>query len=138
MTIEVTEREDTGNYKIVLQNEAGEATASIKVKVVGKRSPKDFNLRTILRIVSFLNPQHFLVLSADIPDPPEAPLVPVVGGDWCSMTWEPPKYDGGSPILGKHLIIPGDFMSAMIINVLSECPSKATTLRGRRNRAQDG
>lgn len=39
--------------------------------------------------------------STDIPDPPEAPLVPVVGGDWCSMTWEPPKYDGGSPILGK-------------------------------------
>uniref|UniRef100_A0A8D0A0X9 Myosin-binding protein C, slow-type n=1 Tax=Sander lucioperca TaxID=283035 RepID=A0A8D0A0X9_SANLU len=70
LTIEVTEREDTGNYKIVLQNEAGEATASVKIKVV------------------------------DIPDPPEAPLVPVVGGDWCSMTWEPPKYDGSSPILG--------------------------------------
>ncbi|XP_075886181.1 myosin-binding protein C, slow-type isoform X1 [Nelusetta ayraudi] len=73
LTIDVTEREDTGNYKIVLQNEAGEATASIKIKVV------------------------------DIPDPPEAPLVPVVGGDWCSMTWEPPKYDGGSPILGYFI-----------------------------------
>uniref|UniRef100_A0A665W1T0 Myosin-binding protein C, slow-type n=1 Tax=Echeneis naucrates TaxID=173247 RepID=A0A665W1T0_ECHNA len=73
LTIDVTEREDTGNYKIVLQNEAGEATASIKVKVV------------------------------DIPDPPEAPLVPVVGGDWCSMTWEPPKYDGASPILGYFI-----------------------------------
>ncbi|KAM9846066.1 myosin-binding protein C, slow-type [Aulostomus maculatus] len=73
MTIDVTEREDTGNYKIVLQNEAGEATASIKVKVV------------------------------DIPDPPEAPLVPTVGGDWCTMTWEPPKYDGGSPILGYYI-----------------------------------
>ncbi|KAJ4924876.1 hypothetical protein JOQ06_003826 [Pogonophryne albipinna] len=73
LTIDVTEREDTGNYKIVLQNEAGKATASIKVKVV------------------------------DIPDPPEAPLVPVVGGDWCSMTWEPPKYDGSSPILGYYI-----------------------------------
>ncbi|XP_062239227.1 myosin-binding protein C, slow-type isoform X4 [Platichthys flesus] len=73
LTIDVTEREDTGNYKIVLQNEAGEATASIKIKVV------------------------------DIPDPPEAPLVPVVGGDWCSMTWEPPKYDGASPILGYFI-----------------------------------
>ncbi|KAG8005569.1 Myosin-binding protein C, partial [Nibea albiflora] len=70
LTIEVTEREDSGNYKIVLQNEAGEATASVRIKVV------------------------------DIPDPPDAPLVPVVGGDWCSMTWEPPKYDGGSPITG--------------------------------------
>lgn len=38
LTIEVTEREDTGNYKIVLQNEAGEATASVKIKVVGKRT----------------------------------------------------------------------------------------------------
>ncbi|CAG02431.1 unnamed protein product [Tetraodon nigroviridis] len=73
LTIDVTEREDTGNYKIVLQNEAGEATASLKVKVV------------------------------DIPDPPEAPLVPVVGGDWCSMTWDPPKYDGGSIILGYFI-----------------------------------
>ncbi|XP_029681534.1 myosin-binding protein C, slow-type isoform X5 [Takifugu rubripes] len=73
LTIDVTEREDTGNYKIVLQNEAGEATASLKVKVV------------------------------DIPDPPESPLVPVVGGDWCSMTWDPPKYDGGSPILGYFI-----------------------------------
>lgn len=38
LTIDVAEREDTGNYKIVLQNEAGEATASIKIKVVGKSS----------------------------------------------------------------------------------------------------
>ncbi|XP_031714773.1 myosin-binding protein C, slow-type isoform X2 [Anarrhichthys ocellatus] len=73
LTIDVTEREDTGNYKIVLQNEAGEATASIKIKVV------------------------------DIPDPPDAPLVPQVGGDWCSMTWDPPKYDGSSPILGYFI-----------------------------------
>ncbi|KAL6473660.1 hypothetical protein MHYP_G00172210 [Metynnis hypsauchen] len=73
LTIDVTEREDTGNYKIVLQNEAGEDTASVKVKVV------------------------------DIPDAPEAPLVPTVGGDWCSMTWDPPYYDGGSPILGYFI-----------------------------------
>lgn len=73
LTIDITEREDTGNYKIVLQNEAGEATASVKIKVV------------------------------DIPDAPDAPLVPVVGGDWCSMTWEAPKYDGGSPILGYFI-----------------------------------
>ncbi|XP_056093317.1 myosin-binding protein C, slow-type isoform X13 [Rhinichthys klamathensis goyatoka] len=73
LTIDVTEREDTGNYKIVLQNEAGEDTACVKVKVV------------------------------DIPDPPEAPLVTDVGGDWCTMTWEPPRYDGGSPILGYFI-----------------------------------
>ncbi|XP_077401629.1 myosin-binding protein C, slow-type isoform X3 [Vanacampus margaritifer] len=73
LTIDITEREDSGNYKLVLQNEAGEASASIKLKVV------------------------------DIPDSPEAPLVPVVGGDWCTMTWEAPKYDGGSPILGYYI-----------------------------------
>ncbi|XP_048012080.1 myosin-binding protein C, slow-type isoform X11 [Megalobrama amblycephala] len=73
LTIDITEREDTGNYKIVLQNEAGEDTASVKVKVV------------------------------DIPDPPEAPLVTDVGGDWCTMTWDPPRYDGGSPILGYFI-----------------------------------
>nr|XP_046153089.1 myosin-binding protein C, slow-type-like isoform X3 [Oncorhynchus gorbuscha] len=73
LTIDIAEKEDTGNYKIVLQNEAGEAGASIKVKVV------------------------------DIPDPPEVPLVTEVGGDWCSMTWEPPIYDGGSSILGYFI-----------------------------------
>ncbi|XP_036373540.1 myosin-binding protein C, slow-type-like isoform X3 [Megalops cyprinoides] len=73
LTIDITEREDTGNYKIVLQNEAGEDTATVKVKVV------------------------------DIPDAPDAPLVPEVGGDWCLMTWETPHYDGGSPILGYFI-----------------------------------
>ncbi|XP_046715879.1 myosin-binding protein C, slow-type isoform X1 [Silurus meridionalis] len=73
LTIEVTEREDSGNYKIVLQNEAGEDTGSVRIKVV------------------------------DIPDPPGPPLVPAVGGDWCTMTWDPPIYDGGSPILGYFI-----------------------------------
>lgn len=41
LTIDITEREDTGNYKIVLQNEAGEATASVRIKVVGKTSLRD-------------------------------------------------------------------------------------------------
>ncbi|KAJ8392341.1 hypothetical protein AAFF_G00077050 [Aldrovandia affinis] len=73
LTIDVTERDDTGNYKIVLQNEAGEDSATIKVKVV------------------------------DVPDPPEAPMVPEVGGDWCLMTWDPPHCDGGSPVLGYFI-----------------------------------
>ncbi|XP_050963718.1 myosin-binding protein C, slow-type isoform X9 [Labeo rohita] len=73
LTIDVAEREDTGNYKIVLQNEAGEDSATVKIKVV------------------------------DIPDAPGAPLVPDVGGDWCTMTWDPPRYDGGSPILGYFI-----------------------------------
>lgn len=59
------------------------------------------------------------MLSADIPDPPEAPLVPVVGGDWCNMTWEPPKYDGGSPILGKYksLVQTAVYIFMFLLNV---------------------
>ncbi|XP_045682380.1 myosin-binding protein C, slow-type isoform X14 [Phyllostomus hastatus] len=73
LIIDVAEREDSGVYNINLKNEAGEAHASIKVKVV------------------------------DIPDPPVAPNVTDVGDDWCIMNWEPPVYDGGSPILGYFI-----------------------------------
>ncbi|XP_074127481.1 myosin-binding protein C, slow-type isoform X4 [Sminthopsis crassicaudata] len=73
LVIDVAEREDSGVYNINLKNEAGEAHASIKIKVV------------------------------DIPDPPLAPNVSDVGDDWCIMNWEPPTNDGGSPILGYFI-----------------------------------
>ncbi|KAM5288476.1 myosin-binding protein C, slow-type isoform 3-T3 [Ctenodactylus gundi] len=73
LVIDVAERDDSGVYHINLKNEAGEAHASIKIKVV------------------------------DIPDPPVAPNVTEVGDDWCIMNWEPPVYDGGSPILGYFI-----------------------------------
>ncbi|XP_043822754.1 myosin-binding protein C, slow-type isoform X1 [Dromiciops gliroides] len=73
LVIDVAEREDSGVYNINLKNEAGEAHASIKIKVV------------------------------DIPDPPMAPNVSDVGDDWCIMNWEPPANDGGSPILGYFI-----------------------------------
>lgn len=66
------------------------------------------------------------MLSSDIPDPPEAPLVPVVGGDWCSMTWEPPKYDGGSPILGKpcSTLVTKLYMHTLVLHNTFWLPSK--------------
>uniref|UniRef100_H0WI43 Myosin-binding protein C, slow-type n=1 Tax=Otolemur garnettii TaxID=30611 RepID=H0WI43_OTOGA len=73
LVIDVAERDDSGVYNIHLKNEAGEARASIKIKVV------------------------------DIPDPPVAPNLTEVGDDWCIMNWEPPAYDGGSPILGYFI-----------------------------------
>ncbi|XP_003269966.2 myosin-binding protein C, slow-type isoform X6 [Nomascus leucogenys] len=73
LVIDVAERDDSGVYHINLKNEAGEAHASINVKVV------------------------------DFPDPPVAPTVTEVGDDWCIMNWEPPAYDGGSPILGYFI-----------------------------------
>ncbi|XP_019507409.1 PREDICTED: myosin-binding protein C, slow-type [Hipposideros armiger] len=73
LIIDAAERDDSGVYNINLKNEAGEAHASIRIKVV------------------------------DIPDPPVAPSVTDVGDDWCIMNWEPPVYDGGSPILGYFI-----------------------------------
>ncbi|XP_038637061.1 myosin-binding protein C, slow-type isoform X7 [Scyliorhinus canicula] len=70
LVIEMAEKDDSGPYKIVVQNEAGEDSAQLKIKVV------------------------------DVPDPPAPPIVTEVGGDWCSMMWNPPDYDGSSPILG--------------------------------------
>ncbi|XP_053261031.1 myosin-binding protein C, slow-type isoform X2 [Podarcis raffonei] len=73
LVIDSAERDDSGVYRIMLKNEAGEDTAHINIKVV------------------------------DIPDPPAAPNVVDVGEDWCIMNWEPPAYDGGSPILGYYI-----------------------------------
>uniref|UniRef100_K7G8U7 Myosin-binding protein C, slow-type n=1 Tax=Pelodiscus sinensis TaxID=13735 RepID=K7G8U7_PELSI len=73
LVIDIAERDDSGQYRIMLKNEAGEDAAQINIKVV------------------------------DIPDPPEAPNVTEVGEDWCIMNWEPPAYDGGSPLLGYFI-----------------------------------
>ncbi|KAM6436429.1 myosin-binding protein C, slow-type [Liasis olivaceus] len=73
LVIDSAEKDDSGVYRIMLKNEAGEDAANINIKVV------------------------------DIPDAPEAPNVIEVGEDWCIMTWEPPAYDGGSPLLGYYI-----------------------------------
>uniref|UniRef100_G1KB38 Myosin-binding protein C, cardiac-type n=1 Tax=Anolis carolinensis TaxID=28377 RepID=G1KB38_ANOCA len=72
-TIEGTEKKDEGVYKVTVQNPAGEDTADITVKVI------------------------------DVPDPPEAPQITDVGEDNCTVHWQPPKYDGGQPVLGYIL-----------------------------------
>uniref|UniRef100_A0ABM5F9V1 Myosin-binding protein C, cardiac-type n=1 Tax=Pogona vitticeps TaxID=103695 RepID=A0ABM5F9V1_9SAUR len=72
-TIEGAEKEDEGVYKVTVKNPAGEDTADITVKVI------------------------------DVPDPPEAPKISNVGEDNCTVEWEPPKYDGGQPVLGYIL-----------------------------------
>ncbi|XP_033003960.1 myosin-binding protein C, cardiac-type isoform X1 [Lacerta agilis] len=72
-TIEGAEKEDEGVYRVTLKNPAGEDTADITVKVI------------------------------DVPDPPEAPEITNVGEDNCIVQWQPPKYDGGQPVLGYIL-----------------------------------
>uniref|UniRef100_A0A3P8TJD0 Myosin-binding protein C, fast-type n=1 Tax=Amphiprion percula TaxID=161767 RepID=A0A3P8TJD0_AMPPE len=72
-TIEGAERQDEGIYSVVVRNPAGEDTADINVKVV------------------------------DVPDPPQTPTIISVGEDSCVVTWEPPLFDGGQPIIGYVL-----------------------------------
>ncbi|XP_028812832.1 myosin-binding protein C, cardiac-type isoform X2 [Denticeps clupeoides] len=72
-TIEGAEREDEGVYSVIVRNPAGEDTADITVKVV------------------------------DVPDPPHAPRILSVGEDSCIVQWDPPLFNGGSPVLGYVL-----------------------------------
>ncbi|XP_054623562.1 myosin binding protein Cb isoform X1 [Dunckerocampus dactyliophorus] len=68
--IEGAEREDEGNYTIVVTNPAGEDKAMLFVKII------------------------------DVPDPPEHVKCTSVGEDCATIIWEPPKFDGGAPIKG--------------------------------------
>ncbi|KAM9301716.1 myosin-binding protein C, cardiac-type [Gastrophryne carolinensis] len=71
--IEGAEKLDEGAYTVIVKNPAGEDTANINIKVV------------------------------EVPDPPEAPKISNIGEDFCTVQWEPPKYDGGMPVLGYIL-----------------------------------
>nr|XP_023695617.1 myosin-binding protein C, fast-type-like [Paramormyrops kingsleyae] len=68
--IEGAEREDAGTYTITVTNPAGEDKASLNIRIV------------------------------DVPDPPEGVKCLSVGEDCATVTWEPPKFDGGVPIKG--------------------------------------
>uniref|UniRef100_A0A673YG56 Myosin binding protein Cb n=1 Tax=Salmo trutta TaxID=8032 RepID=A0A673YG56_SALTR len=68
--IEGAEREDEGNYTIIVTNPAGEDKAHLLVKIV------------------------------DVPDCPENVKCTSVGEDCATMVWDPPKFDGGAPVTG--------------------------------------
>ncbi|XP_036408729.1 myosin binding protein Ca isoform X1 [Megalops cyprinoides] len=68
--IEGAERDDEGKYTITVTNPAGEDKAMITVRIV------------------------------DVPDPPEGVKCVTVGEDYATVTWEPPKFDGGAPLKG--------------------------------------
>ncbi|XP_031755629.1 myosin-binding protein C, cardiac-type isoform X4 [Xenopus tropicalis] len=71
--IEGAEKSDEGAYTVLVKNEAGEDKANINVKVI------------------------------EVPDPPESPKISNIGEDFCTVQWDPPKYDGGQPVLGYIL-----------------------------------
>ncbi|XP_029699120.1 myosin binding protein Cb isoform X4 [Takifugu rubripes] len=68
--IEGAEREDEGNYTIIVTNPAGEDKAVLFVKIV------------------------------DVPDPPEHVKCTSVGEDTATIVWDAPKFDGGAPLKG--------------------------------------
>nr|XP_055037359.1 myosin binding protein Cb [Misgurnus anguillicaudatus] len=68
--IEGAERDDEGNYSITVTNPAGEDKANLYIKII------------------------------DVPDPPEHVKCTGVGEDCATITWEPPKFDGGAPLKG--------------------------------------
>uniref|UniRef100_A0A673XL06 Myosin-binding protein C, fast-type n=1 Tax=Salmo trutta TaxID=8032 RepID=A0A673XL06_SALTR len=68
--IEGAERQDEGQYSIIVTNPAGEDRAELTVKIV------------------------------DVPNPPENVKCMGVGEDTATITWDPPKFDGGAPIKG--------------------------------------
>uniref|UniRef100_A0A673YG46 Myosin binding protein Cb n=1 Tax=Salmo trutta TaxID=8032 RepID=A0A673YG46_SALTR len=70
--IEGAEREDEGNYTIIVTNPAGEDKAHLLVKIV------------------------------DVPDCPENVKCTSVGEDCATMVWDPPKFDGGAPVTGTE------------------------------------
>ncbi|KAK2533138.1 hypothetical protein Q9966_007663 [Columba livia] len=74
-TIEGAEKEDEGVYRVIVKNPVGEDKADITVKVI------------------------------DVPDPPEAPTISNIGEDYCTVQWQPPKYDGGQPVLDSHALL---------------------------------
>uniref|UniRef100_A0A8C7QFL2 Myosin binding protein Ca n=1 Tax=Oncorhynchus mykiss TaxID=8022 RepID=A0A8C7QFL2_ONCMY len=67
---EGAERPDEGQYSIIVTNPAGEDRAELTVKIV------------------------------DVPNPPENVRCMGVGEDTATITWDPPKFDGGAPIKG--------------------------------------
>ncbi|XP_066264227.1 titin-like [Branchiostoma lanceolatum] len=69
LTLEKTERADTGKYTLSVRNEAGQRNAIVRLIVQDK------------------------------PSPPQAPVeTSKVSGETCMVKWKPPKDDGGSPI----------------------------------------
>ena len=73
MTIRKTESGDSGTYTVTARNEGGEATAEFTLVTVGKAGP----------------PRNLV----------ESDVTPVS----CTLKWEPPLKDGGTPI--KHFIV---------------------------------
>lgn len=81
LTIKNTAKEDTGIYNLVVENELGQDTARIELKI------------------------------CDVPDPPRFPVVENVLDEAVVLSWKPPLNDGGSYITNyivEKREVPGD------------------------------
>lgn len=95
--IEGAEREDEGNYTIVVTNPAGEDKAVLFVKIVGEWGFCMCQRQCLHFNHLFFIFKHFL----DVPDPPEHVKCISVGEDTATIVWDAPKFDGGAPLKGK-------------------------------------
>ncbi|KPP61037.1 myosin-binding protein C, fast-type-like [Scleropages formosus] len=100
--IEGAERGDEGRYTITVTNPAGEDKAELFIKVVVLCSPRSdcCLVPTKGPVLETLTPNSSFLVSPDVPDPPEGVKCMGVGEDTATIIWEPPKFDGGSPIKG--------------------------------------
>uniref|UniRef100_A0A8C9U0I2 Myosin binding protein Ca n=1 Tax=Scleropages formosus TaxID=113540 RepID=A0A8C9U0I2_SCLFO len=77
----------------------------LDVEISGEPAPtvcwtKGDNVRKCCGPAWTLTPNSSFLVSPDVPDPPEGVKCMGVGEDTATIIWEPPKFDGGSPIKG--------------------------------------
>jgi len=81
----------SGNYKLNLANNLGSDSCEIKIEIAGK-------------ILFYFSPNTWfsflfdIFVHVDIPEPPRFLVVENVASESVSLSWKPPKSDGGSPI----------------------------------------
>lgn len=89
---------DAGQYKVTLENKLGAASATINVKVIGTRlHTSTFDIFTSTSVSWFLT--RLCLLSSGIPGPCKEILASEITKSSCKVSWDPPDYDGGSPII---------------------------------------
>ncbi len=88
LNIVKTDRNHSGVHMVVAENESGQDTATITVKILGETNSPYNKLKCPL-----------INLASDKPTAPEGPIsITDVQDDSCRLIWAPPKDDGGAPI----------------------------------------
>lgn len=89
---------DAGQYKVTLENKLGAASAAINVKVIGVFISQQLkpSQSSYTRLRMTLN---HLSLPSGLPGTCKEIVASDITKSSCKVSWDPPDYDGGSPIL---------------------------------------